>query len=207
MPKRKWIVVTGAFLLVSLLATGYLAIAAEFGSQDDPLVTLSYITDVLSPDTLLKVDEAISSKAQQFETSLNTKLSDFSTEMDGKITQFESRYAALAGDEAFINSVADAVIAKMGDGQTAAQSEWKVLKIAGGKTLTAKVGTEILLRIGSATCVSSGTPGLINTTTGTDLANGGKLAANNLYLVTVEGRGIKASGDATILIKGDYTVA
>lgn len=207
MPKRKWIVMTGSFLLVSLLMTGYLAIAAEFGSQDDPLVTLSYITDVLAPDTLQKVDEAINSKAQEFGASLDSKISEFSQQMDSKIEDFETSSAALADNEEFVNSVADAVMAKMGDAQTAPQSDWIVLKVANGKTLSAKVGTQILLRIGSAVCVASGTPGLIDTTTGTDLPNGSKLTANHLYLITVEGRGIKASGDATILIKGTYTVA
>ena len=49
MKSRKWTFSLAALLLVVLMTTCYLAIAAEYGSQDDPLVTLSYINDVLAP--------------------------------------------------------------------------------------------------------------------------------------------------------------
>jgi hypothetical protein len=44
--------------------------AAEYGSNDDPLVSLSYITDVLAPETLKKVDEEIDKKMQNLNLSL-----------------------------------------------------------------------------------------------------------------------------------------
>ena len=43
-------------------------------------------------------------------------------------------------------------------------------------------------------------------TAGTTLANGGTLAANHLYLATIEGRGIYAATAVTILVRGDYTI-
>ena len=52
MNKRKWTIWLSAALLVVLAVSGYFAIAAEYGSKEDPLVTLSYINEVLSPQTM-----------------------------------------------------------------------------------------------------------------------------------------------------------
>jgi len=204
MNKRKWVVSVGAFLLVLLLASGYLALAAEYGSQEDPLVTLSYITDVLSPATMDAVDKAIDDKVKSFEADMDAKIASYTQQIDSKI----SAATINTNDEEFINAVADAVIEKMGGVSAAAPaSEWKVVKIASGKTVICKVGVEVLLRIGSATCVASGTTGLINLSSATNLANGGALATNNLYIVTIDGRGFKATSDATVLIRGEYTIS
>ena len=67
--------------------------------------------------------------------------------------------------------------------------------------------TELLLRSGTATCVSDSSPGLVDMTDGATLANGGALKANHLYLATIEGRGVRASTAVTIMVRGEYTVS
>ena len=62
MKNKKCAVWLIAVLLVVLTATGYFAIGAEYGSQDDPLVTLSYINDVLSPNTMKNIDSIFAKK-------------------------------------------------------------------------------------------------------------------------------------------------
>ena len=75
------------------------------------------------------------------------------------------------------------------------------------------MGCEVLLRLGTGTLVASGNPGLVDMTTGGTLGNNAKLAANHLYLVTVETnsttkRGISAaSGDVTVMVLGSYTIS
>ena len=59
MNKRKWIITTSSVLLVLLLISGYMAIAAEYGAESDPLVSASYITDVLAPETIKQVNATI----------------------------------------------------------------------------------------------------------------------------------------------------
>ena len=66
---------------------------------------------------------------------------------------------------------------------------------------------ELLLRSGTATCVSDSSPGLVDMTDGATLANGGALKANHLYLATIEGRGVRASTAVTIMVRGEYTVS
>ena len=77
-----------------------------------------------------------------------------------------------------------------------------------GQTLTGGVGCEVMLRVGSAVCVSPSDPGLIDETTGSTLADGASLVQNHLYMMTIEGRGVRASSATTkVLARGSYTVA
>lgn len=206
MSKKKWIITICSILLVALLSVGYMAIAAEYGSKEDPLVTLSYITDVLSPDTLSKVDQAVAQKADALEAQLTEKMKDFSTEIDAKISAFQKDYATQVTSDALVEKVASLVLEKMGVSETApvTASEWKVVTLKKGQKITGDVGVELLLRIGSASCYATGSPGLINLTSGTVLSSGQALSQNNLYIVTVSGRGLTATNDATLLIKGNY---
>ena len=77
-----------------------------------------------------------------------------------------------------------------------------------GQTLTGGVGCEVMLRVGSAVCVSPSDPGLVDETTASTLANGGALAQNHLYMMTIEGRGVRATaGTVKVLARGSYTVS
>ena len=83
-----------------------------------------------------------------------------------------------------------------------------VVDLAPGQTLQADLGCEVLLRVGSAVCVSSSAPGLIDETDGTALQGGGALVKNHLYMATIEGRGVKAGGNAVkLLVRGSYSIA
>ena len=82
-----------------------------------------------------------------------------------------------------------------------------MVELSAGQTLTGSAACELLLRSGTATCVSDSSPGLVDMTDGATLANGGALKANHLYLATIEGRGVRASTAVTIMVRGEYTVS
>ena len=75
-----------------------------------------------------------------------------------------------------------------------------------GQQLIAGAACEILLRSGTAVCVSDSSPGLVDMTDGSALAPGGALSANHLYLATIDGRGVKASGAVTLMVRGNYNI-
>jgi len=210
---KKWVIGVTSLLLVALLLAGYLAVAAEYGSQNDPLVTLSYIEELL-PELRETINNAVKDKTAEFDSALDKKIQEAMNSIDAKIAQFETDYSADVADESFIASVADLVSQKIGSAGGSGDSSssggtselFKVVRFKSGQTVIGEVGTEILWRIGTATVVSPGSPGLIDVSTGSDLANGGTLQQNHLYVVTVEGRGFKASSDCVILMKGPYTV-
>ena len=216
MSKRKWILTTSAFLMILLLMTGYMAIAAEFGSQDDPVVALSYITDVLAPEILENVNENIELKSKEFSTEMNQKLTEYTMQLDATIAEFEERNLNIATDAQFIDAVTTQVLARMNGTSTPGTSsgvsvggnDWKLIEVPKGKTVVFDVGGMVLLRVGDATCVAPSDPGLINLTTATVLSNGSNLSKNNLYMITVQGRGFKATGSTNkLLVSGSYTIS
>lgn len=175
----KWIVAVVAALAVVLSGAAFAA--GNAGSAGDPLVTLSYLEKVFSPKVDEAVDQAVKANMEELKTQLNGAIDQWS-EMIGKQT------------------------VGAGSGGTGG-SVFSVVTLSNGQTLTGEVGCEVMLRVGSATCVSASSPGLIDTTSGGTLNNGSALATNHLYMVTIETRGVRAtSGTVKVLVRGSYTV-
>ena len=90
----------------------------------------------------------------------------------------------------------------------AGSSQDPLVTLSSGQTLTGDIGCEVMLRVGTATCVAPSAPGLIDESAGSTLSNGGSLVQNHLYMMTVEGRGVKATAATTkLLVRGSYTIA
>lgn len=87
-------------------------------------------------------------------------------------------------------------------------ASFTVVTLSSGQTLTGDIGCEVMLRVGSAICVSPSAPGLIDETTASTLNNSGALSQNHLYMMTIEGRGVKATAATTkLLVRGSYTLS
>ena len=92
-----------------------------------------------------------------------------------------------------------------GSGTSGASASFVVVTLSEGQTLTGDIGCEVMLRVGSAVCVSPSSPGLIDETAGTTLAGGGALVQNHLYMMTIEGRGVQATaGTVKLMVRGAY---
>lgn len=158
MKKNRWILRLLTLLVLCGALNVTITAAAEAGSADDPLVTLSYLNETFLDEIMDRVDEKI------------------------------ARRDAQAG--------------------TGTASAFHVVTLSSGQTLTGDIGCEVMLRVGSAVCVSSSSPGLIDETTAGTLNNGGALSQNHLYMMTIEGRGVRATAETTkLLVRGGYTVA
>ena len=82
------------------------------------------------------------------------------------------------------------------------------MTLTSGQVLTGDIGCEVMRRVGTAVCVSPSSPGLIDETAATALNNGSALVQNHLYMMTIEGRGVRATAGTTkLLVRGSYTVA
>ena len=156
-------------LALSLVLSCTVSLAAEAGSSQDPLVTLSYLND--------------------------TFLGQIMEQVDAKIAQRNSQIVQELGGQ-------------ISSGGTATASTFTVVTLSSGQTLTGDIGCEVMLRVGTAACVSPSTPGLIDESAGSTLSNGGALVQNHLYMMTVEGRGVRATAATTkLLVRGSYTIA
>ena len=164
MKKNRWVLRMMVLLVISGVMSMTVSLAAEAGSSQDPLVTMSYLNETFLGNVLQKVDEKIAARNAQLGISA-------------------------------------------GSGASAA-SNFTVVTLTSGQVLTGDIGCEVMLRVGTAVCVSPSSPGLIDETAATALNNGSALVQNHLYMMTIEGRGVRATAGTTkLLVRGSYTVA
>ena len=87
-------------------------------------------------------------------------------------------------------------------------SAFTVVTLSNGQVLTGDIGCEVLLRVGTAVCVSPSSPGLIDQSGASVLNNNSALLQNHLYMMTIEGRGVKATAGTTkLMVRGSYTIS
>lgn len=167
MKKHRWLL--RSVVLLILCAGLTFSAAAEVGSAEDPLVTLSYLNETYLPNLLKRVDEKIAARNAEIIRQLG-----------GSVTA---------------------------PGGTSADT-FSVVTLSSGQVLSGDIGCEVMLRVGTAVCVSPSAPGLVDETSGGTLNNGGALVQNHLYMMTIEGRGVKATAATVkVLARGSYTIA
>lgn len=95
-----------------------------------------------------------------------------------------------------------------GDGAAAVTADkFNVVNASAGQQIICSAGTELILRMGSASVIATEKGGIADTTDGFDLADGTFMPANHLLIVPVsDGRGVRATTDIIVMIKGGYTV-
>jgi hypothetical protein len=200
MNQKKFMITLGALLLLVMFFTGYVAIGADYGSKEDPVITLSYLTQIYGKQTDTKINSAVSSQVSAFSTNADSKITALQNQINSKLTTLTSQIASLAKNESFASLVAKQM-------QSSQSAQWQTVKLASGKTLKAQAGTQMVLRVGTAVCSGTGSVGLVNLTGGGSLAIGSSLTKNYLYMADSASLGVKATSAATFLVTGKYTIA
>ena len=164
--KNRWFLRAVVLLALSGILSTTVSLAAEAGSEGDPLVTLSYLNDTFLDTILTKVDQKIAARNSQIAQELG------------------------------------------GQSASGTALTFTVVTLSKGQVLTGDIGCEAMLRVGTASCVSPSSPGLIDESSASALNNGGALVQNHLYMMTIEGRGVQATAATTkLLVRGTYTIA
>lgn len=169
-------------MLVGTVLTAFVAIAAEAGSQGDPLVTLSYLNDTFLGQLLGKVDTELTRRNQTIQQEMDESIEKAAQEILDQMDGVE-----MVG--------------------SAAAASYQAVTLSAGQVLYGSAGCEVMLRSGSATCVSAdkSTPGLVDITGGSTINDGSSLQTNHLYAMTAD-RGVKAADAVTLLVRGSYTI-
>lgn len=82
-----------------------------------------------------------------------------------------------------------------------------VVTMSKGQQLIGDIGCEVMLRVGTAVCVSASKTGLIDQSDAIVLEDGDELVKNHLYMMTIEERGVKATASTVkVLVRGTYTL-
>ncbi|MBQ7778073.1 MAG: hypothetical protein IJ396_04135 [Oscillibacter sp.] len=117
-------------------------------------------------------------------------------------------------EEVFMDEVLDKVDEKIDQRNDELASQlggggdgFTVVTLSNGQTLVGDIGCEVMLRVGTAVCVSPSSPGLIDESAASTLNNGGALVTNHLYMMTIEDRGVLATSDTVkVLARGSYVI-
>ena len=164
--------------LVAFVSGATLLALATPGTEEDPFITLSYLNDVFKKQVM----DDVKNTEQELTKNFNSKIATLESQLQ----------TSQGGTSAPAPSSADS---------------FSVVTLSNGKTLTCSVGVEIMLRVGTATGFGSA-PALVNYTDGATLSSGSALTTNNMYLVTIEGNGIKATAETVkVLVRGNYKIS
>ena len=88
MQRKNRAAAVAAVCLAAVCAGGAVsAAAASPGSQSDPLVTLSYLTETVTPSLLSKVDETVAANEQALVDKLNRAIDSYSKQMEELLSQ------------------------------------------------------------------------------------------------------------------------
>ena len=94
-----------------------------------------------------------------------------------------------------------------GQGGGGGSASYLLVTMSRGQVMTLDVGSELLLRIGSATVSAGGSPALIDLSSGGTVESGASLTRNHLYMSTIEGRTVTATASTVkLLVRGGYSV-
>ena len=197
MNNKKWTIWLTCALVAVLMVAGLGVIAAEYGSQSDPLVTLSYIEHVLLPQAKKDVDQQVEDSMEDFEDLLNAKNKDIQKYIDKKLRSFASGDV----DEALVEEIAALILAE-GEPSSVSNAPWAVITVPAGATVVCEPGVQAVLRSGQA----SSTAVLVDLSNGEDLTAGKALALNHMYVTDAFGEGFFTAQGCTVLISGGYTV-
>lgn len=154
------------------------------GSSTDPLVSKTY------------VDQLVSRLAEK------SYIDERTAGLAGK-SYVDQQVAGLA-DKAYVEQ---RVAAAADKAYVDSRAAFQVVNLPRGSAIIGQSGTELVLRGGKATAITSNLGGLFDATGASDVAQGETVKANHLLVVPrADGRGLRATADAILMVKGNYTV-
>ncbi|MBR5478889.1 MAG: hypothetical protein IKU84_01805 [Clostridia bacterium] len=180
-------------VMVIAAAIGIFAIAVDYGTQSDPLVSLSYITDVFTPDLLSQAKKVSDNTAK----TTNANISNYEARVDKKVNEFIDRNTATV-----TSSMIDQIASQVAQPDIKQSAPFNTIDIVKGKSLVLAKGCEVLVRSGTVSCKSGN---LVDATTGGAVASGGSVANNHLY-ITADSVTLSVKSNSTVLVKGGYSL-
>lgn len=166
--KRKWKIAVAVVCALFLVTVAYAAVSGA-GGQNDPLVTLSYLTNVFAP----KVEDLAEQVVGEHQAENEAELNDAIDYWDERVQQ--------AIDEAGVS----------GSGGVT----YHEVTLEAGEILVMQEGCEVILRSGAVKWNAD--TALMDMTAGSDLASGKALSANHLYMSIGDGALSVVGGQTT----------
>ncbi len=209
--KRSKLIALAAAAAVTLSAFPLLVHGdtATYDPESDPLVSLSYIDQVLTPAIDKKIADmsiVIEKKLEEKNKGIDEQLklcTDAINSLKEKLDVLEQENTALRTEMQTLQD-ANSVLS-----QRVEENQYKVEFLPKGTKLLAESSCEIILRTGSAIVVSITINGINDISTGEELMNAESVPLYHSLLVPRggDGRGIQiTSNDAYVMVRGAYTI-
>ncbi len=205
---RKYVV--PVLLCAVLCATAVFAAGDSFDSSTDPVVSLSYIKEIVIPDLEAQIAEALAVAEANSNKASKSELNALADRLSSLQKQLANLNQVVAELKAYIDD----------EDNKPMSAAWDSVRLTyGQKIFSEKNSFEIVLRTGTAEVISPFSydnenveyeQGIIDKTAGGgDLLDGAPIEKNHELLIPVggDGRGILVtSEDAFILVKGEYII-
>ena len=120
--------------------------------------------------------------------------------VDSKVTQLQKTVEVQA-------SMIDLLTQEINNMGKEGSSSYEVVTVPAGQSIVGKQGTEIIVRSGNGQVLASDGGGLQDMTEGTDLLGGSEIPKYHLVIIPREdGRGIYATKDLIVMVRGGYNI-
>ena len=187
LPMQKKKPITTILILTAAIvaALAVTALAASYDSSEDPLISLSYLTETFRPSIEKDYKERIA--------ALEEKLEKLSASSGNTETQ-EPTPATPTTDTTTTDG---------------GMPGYTVVELKYGDCLFASDACDIMLRAGSAFCIAPDpSQGISDYTAGVELLNKDPLTKNHMCLIPRgDGRGIMATAQSVyVMVRGEYTI-
>lgn len=167
--------------IIIVALTGVIkATTGEAGSENDPLVTKSYVDKLISQ---------LKSNGTSTGTTIDT------TALKNELEQYINQKLATQQQNT-------------GQNQATSNIEFVAIELSANAKLICKAGAEVILRSGSAVAIDNATgDGLSDITDGKNISNNIVVEKNHLLIIPkTDGRGIKATTKSWVMVKGKYEI-
>ncbi len=200
-----------AAVLAAVAVAASITVYAAYDSGSDPLISLSYLTDVFKPQIREELeDELVDSVKDDLKAQLKTEVAnDIRNSVKGEI---ETSLRESLSKEIY-NKVSEDYAATVDALQKqidALSNEYAYIELKADQRLTATAACEIVVLTGPASVrCSAVNKGIVDCTDGIILYEGQTAPLNHKLLVPEngDGRGITANGAVQLLVKGGYSIA
>ena len=210
MERKRLLLFTGILALTVALSGGlFVVLAAQEGTEDDPLITKSYIDDVFKPEMMDLIEEAVSALANTEITGIQSLIDSYETQINNKINEFYTSTGSVLDNQVYIDMLHEGIREKLNEiivTPSSSSETFVFVSLNSGEKLIGQTGCEIIMRSGAAVCNAVSGVGLIDIPSSLELADSAPLQQNTLYMVTANGGGFTATENSTFLVRGSYEI-
>lgn len=204
---KKIVKIVTAIVLSLALAFMALCVYATYSSEDDPLISLSYVNEVLLPQIKDMVYDIINGE------DVSDVVATTPAETTDEIETTEEIVTTEVPETTEVVTTAEPE-PLFPEGTVNTGAKYNVVNLLYGQTLFASVNScEVIVRSGNTKVVSPFTTkweeqGVSDITDGVEIYNDGKVPTNHSIIIPRDdGRGIVAlEGGAWVMVRGDYII-